>query len=141
MTDLTWRIRRWWTRTWRTVTALLVVRPWLLAGIVSEGDEVPDRIPVRRAFLVGVPSSWKWLVFDCPCRTGHRIMLNLDRGRRPHWTIHVSRRRRITVSPSIDYRGSNRSCHYFIRDGRVVWARGSRRLIALFTSRRMTHNE
>ena len=132
MTDLTWRLRRWWTRTWRMVTALLVVRPWLLAGIVSEGDEVPDRIPVRRAFLVGIPPNWKWLVFDCPCRTGHRIMLNLDRGRRPHWTIQVSRLRRITVSPSIDYRGSNRSCHYFIRDGRVVWARGPRRLNGLF---------
>ena len=46
------------------------------AGTVAEGDEVPDLIPVRRAFLVGAPSNWKWLVFDCPCGAGHRIVLN-----------------------------------------------------------------
>ena len=126
MTNLAGRLRDWSTRVWYAATALVVFRPWLLAGTVSEGDEVPNRIPIRRAFLVGGPSAWKWLVFDCPCRTGHRIMLNLDRSRWPHWTIRPSRRRRITLSPSIDYRSENRSCHYFIRDGRVVWTHRSR---------------
>ena len=112
----------WLRRLWRVASTCMVIRPWRLAGIVSEGDKVPDRIPARRAFLVGASSRWKWLVFDCPCRTGHRIMLNLDRGRQPHWTLRVSRNQRITVSPSIDYKDSNQSCHYFISNGRVVWA-------------------
>ena len=130
MTHLVGRFGDWLARVWRVATGLLVFRPWLLAGTVSEGDEVPGRIPIRRAFLVGVPSAWKWLVFDCPCRSGHRIMLNLDPGRRPNWTVRLTRKRRITVSPSIDYRGRDRSCHYFIRNGRVVWARRIRRLNA-----------
>lgn len=110
-------------RLWGRAAARVVVRPWRLAGTVSEGDEVPEHIPARRAFLVGTPAGWKWLVFDCPCRTGHRIMLNLDSARRPRWTVRVSRWRRITVSPSIDYRGGERSCHYWITAGRVVWDR------------------
>lgn len=106
---------------WGRATTRLVLRPWLLAGTVSDGDEVPDRIPARRAILVGASSRWKWLVFDCPCRTGHRIMLNLDPDRRPYWNLRVSPTRRITVSPSIDYRGRDRSCHYLITAGKVVW--------------------
>ena len=109
-------------RLWRKATAWLVPCPWHLAGIVSECDEVPERIAVRGAFLVGARPNWKWLVFDCPCRASHRIMLNLDPGRCPSWTLRLSQRRRITISPSIDYRGRDRSCHYFIRDGRLVWA-------------------
>ena len=126
MTGLLARYGERLRRLWRTATDWLVPRPWTLAGIVAEADEVPDRIPVRRAFLVGVSPKWKWLVFDCPCGAGHRIILNLDRGRGPYWTLRLSGRRRITIHPSIDYRGQNGPCHYFIRNGRVVWARGFR---------------
>lgn len=110
------------SRLWRKATAWFGVRPWRLAGTVEEADEVPTRIPVHRAFLVGIHPHYKWLVFDCPCTAGHRIMLNLDPSRRPYWTLRLSRRQRITISPSIDYRHRDRSCHYFIRDGRLVWA-------------------
>src|SRR5438552_19193784 len=27
-------------------------------------------------------------LFDCPCRTGHRIMLNADPSRPPYWTLN-----------------------------------------------------
>lgn len=117
------RLRRLWGRE----ATRLVFRPWLLAGTVSNGDEVPDRIPPRRAVLVGAPSRWKWLVFDCPCHAGHRIMLNLDRNRRPYWNLRVSAKGRITVSPSIDFRGRDRSCHYLITAGKIVWDHRLRR--------------
>ena len=136
MTGLLARCGERLRRLWHAATRRMVLRPWILAGTVAEGDEVPDLIPVRRAFLVGAPSNWKWLVFDCPCGAGHRIVLNLDRGRAPYWTLRLSRRRRITIHPSIDYRGRNGSCHYFIRNGRVVWARGFRHQITF--SRRPT---
>ena len=123
MTHLLRRLATRLRRLWDMAAIRLVFRPWLLAGTVSDGDEVPDRIPPRRAVLVGGPSRWKWLVFDCPCHTGHRIMLNLDPHRRPHWKLRVSPTRRITVSPSIDYRGRDRSCHYLITGGKVVWDR------------------
>lgn len=123
MTHLSRRLAERLRRLWGRAATRVVFRPWLLDGMVSAGDEVPDRIPERRALVVGTHSSWKWLIFDCPCRTGHRIMLNLDPGRWPYWKLRVSSRRRITVSPSIDYRGRDRSCHYLITAGRVVWDR------------------
>ena len=130
MTRLPRRLAERLRRLWGRAATFLVFRPWLLAGTVSEGDEVPDHLPARRAVVVGARSGWKWLVFDCPCRTGHRIMLNLDPDRRPYWNLRVSSTRRLTVSPSIDYRGNGLSCHYFIRDGRVVWFRRTRRLMS-----------
>ena len=44
---------------------------------VDEADEVPAELPRNNAVLVGTVKT-KWIVFDCPCQTGHRIMLNVD---------------------------------------------------------------
>lgn len=95
---------------------------WRLIGTVESADEVPEKLPHEGVVLVAEGAKTKWLVFDCPCRTGHRIMLNADRQRRPFWTFHQNESR-LTIAPSIDYRTRERRCHYFIRNGRVVWAR------------------
>ena len=102
------------------------LRPWRLENSVSDVDDVPSHIRARRAFLVATVRRNKWLVFDCPCRTGHRVILNLDESRDPFWTLRLTRTQRISLSPSIDYKGSRRSCHYFLSNGRVVWAPPSR---------------
>jgi hypothetical protein len=98
---------------------------WRVIGQVGSADEVPDRLPRNAVALVGDGSRTKWIVFDCPCRKGHRIMLNADVARRPRWTLKQVQR--LTISPSIDYRGSERRCHYNIRSGRIEWARDSDR--------------
>lgn len=92
---------------------------WRVIGAVSAADEVPSRLPRNTAILVGSRRSPKWLGFDCPCRKGHRILLNLDQQRTPHW--HLGSERRVTLSPSIDSFGPNGRCHYFIKRGRVIW--------------------
>lgn len=94
---------------------------WRIAVTVESADEIPDEIGRSRAVLVGTIRAPKWLAFDCPCGTGHRIMVNLDKNRNPHWSIVNPDR--LTVRPSVDYRGSDRRCHYLIRDGRVIWVR------------------
>ena len=86
---------------------------------VDAADELPASIPRMRAVLVGPGSAPKWLAFNCPCDTGHQIMLNLDRRRSPAWT--VTNTRRLTISPSIDAHGPVRRCHYFVRQGTVNW--------------------
>ncbi|MFD0309125.1 DUF6527 family protein [Streptomyces sp. NPDC127119] len=61
----------------------------------------------------------KWLIFDCPCRERHRVMINLDSGNRPAWTVLTLSP--LTLAPSVDeVRGTTR-CHYFIRNGRIQW--------------------
>jgi Family of unknown function (DUF6527) len=94
-------------------------RRWRIAVTVEHADEVPERIPRRRAVLVGTPSAVKWLVFDCPCAERHRVMLNLDRGRRPTWAVGPEKI--VTISPSVDALSARGRCHYFIRSGRVQW--------------------
>jgi len=78
------------------------------------------RLPRNGAIIVGEKDSPKWIAFDCPCRSGHRILLNTDKSRRPNWS--VSQDNRLSIQPSVDYQGVDRNCHYIIRKGRVDWA-------------------
>lgn len=105
---------RWWH--W------IPLQPWRLLGYVESADEVPDRLPRGGMVAVGSSDRVKWVAFDCPCRSGHRILVNADPGRRPQWRVDADQPRRMTLHPSIDYADARRRCHYFIRDGRVLWA-------------------
>lgn len=112
MSDIGWR--KW-----------LPAGSWRVVGQVDAADEVPDDIPRNGAVLVGSVEHPKWLALDCPCRSGHRIMVSLDSGHWPHWTL-VGASTTLTLWPSIDYHGPSRRCHYFIRRGRVHWVRERR---------------
>jgi hypothetical protein len=100
-------------------------RRWRVVGHVDAGDEVPDRLPSKGAVLVGSSAQPTWIAFDCPCRTGHRLMVNLDSRRRPAW--HIDTARRLTIRPSVDNITQDRRCHFFIRGGKIVWARNEQR--------------
>jgi hypothetical protein len=100
---------------------------WRSVGMTESADEIPDRLPRNGVLLVGSSERLKWIVFDCPCRRGHRIMLNTDSARRPTWAITEGPAQLLTISPSVDYRGDRRHCHYHIRDGKVLWAKDSDR--------------
>ena len=95
-------------------------RPWRIVGQVGAGDEVPEQLPHRGVVLVGAPESATWAVFDCPCRTGHQLMVNLDRARHPFWRIES--RKPLSIRPSIDNITQERRCHFVIRDGKLRWA-------------------
>lgn len=95
---------------------------WRIVASVEAADQVPQRLPRNGAVVVGTVAANKWIVFDCPCRNGHRIMLNTDSARRPFW--RVTRARGLSVEPSIDSTFRDLHCHYWIRNGRVEWFRG-----------------
>jgi len=96
-------------------------RRWRIVATVEAADEIPQRLPRNGVVLVGSRQQPKWLAFDCPCRTGHRIMVTLDAKHSPHWTI--SKEQKLTVWPSVDYHVPDRRCHYIIRYGRILWVR------------------
>lgn len=98
------------------------IHRWRVVGIVEAADEIPEKIPKNGAILVGTRKHPKWLAFDCPCRSGHRIMLNTDPGRRPFWSVQEYSS--LTVYPSVDFKSHNVRCHYFIRNGRISWVHG-----------------
>jgi hypothetical protein len=98
----------------------LPIHRWRIIGMVDSADEIPDQLPRNAAVLVGSHRFNKWIGFDCPCRKGHRIVLNLDGARSPSW--QVSQGNRLTISPSVDYHDDKKRCHYFVRGGKIVWA-------------------
>ncbi|MET8631769.1 DUF6527 family protein [Streptomyces sp. NPDC004680] len=81
--------------------------------------DVPDRLRRKQAVLVGTATNTKWLVFDCPCSQKHRVVLNLNPGRRPAWT--VAKPAPLTLTPSVDETLPESRCHYIIRNGRIHW--------------------
>lgn len=102
---------------WRKIP--LPWRRWRMVLFVEAADEIPDRLPHRGAVVVGTMQRPKWIAFDCPCGTGHRVMVNLDQGRRPFWVL---REIPLTLTPSIDDRVDGRRCHFMMTRGRVRWA-------------------
>lgn len=82
--------------------------------------ELPESLPRHQLAIVGVPESPKWLVLECPCGTGHRLSVNLAVSRQPRWRV-VEAGLGPNIHPSIDFDGSERRCHFWVRDGRVHW--------------------
>jgi len=93
---------------------------WRLVGTVESADDIPNKLPHRGAVVVASAGLQKWIGFDCPCGSGHRIMLNLDGNRYPAWRV-VQGASALTLAPSVDYKDDRRRCHYFVRAGRTVW--------------------
>jgi Family of unknown function (DUF6527) len=104
-------LRRWWRRR--------RPGPWRVKAIVPEADQIPDVLLPHGAALVKSGDALKWLVFDCPCGHGHRIMLNLDSERWPTW--NVESQSPLTVWPSVDVDLNMRRCHYVMSCGHVEW--------------------
>lgn len=95
---------------------------WKVTQVVADVDDIPNQLARREIILVATSQFTKWIVFDCPCGTGHRIMLNADSSREPTWEL---RRQDLAVLwPSVDYRG-HRRCHYVICNGRTLWTKDS----------------
>lgn len=108
---------------WRSLT--LFWRPWHIAGYVDAADEVPAVLSAKGVILVGSEGNPTWAALDCPCRRGHRLMVNLDKSRRPVWTIDSMKP--LTIRPSIDDITPDGQCHFVLRRGRIRWAYADRR--------------
>jgi hypothetical protein len=92
-------------------------------GIVDSADEIPERLPRHAAIIVGSVNRIKWLAFDCPCGAGHRVLINCDAERRPAWSVMLSSYGRLSIAPSVDQVNQGRRCHYFVRNGKIIWAK------------------
>lgn len=84
-------------------------------------EDPPDKLDAGTVYLVadgGPPWS---AVFVCPCGCKERISLSLIPRDRPSWRA-TTNKDGITLHPSI-WRQKGCRSHFFIRGGRVLWAR------------------
>lgn len=109
------RLTDWWRR--RHITAPRLDR----IERYSSQAELPESLPRHQLAIVGTPENPKWLVLECPCGSGHRLTVSLAASRQPRWRV-VDAETGPNIFPSIDFNGSKRRCHFWIRDGRVQWS-------------------
>ena len=111
------KLRKWW------LALATPWRKWRVVDYVSAADEVPDAIPYRGVILVGTHQHPTWAALDCPCRTGHRLLVNLDNRRCPYWKI--SSTQRLSIWPSIDSIAHGQRCHFELSGGTIRWAQNT----------------
>ena len=110
---------------------LSVLRPiaravdsWLPARrlVKVEGDTLPRTLPARNVVLAHDDGE-DWVVgFRCPCFCGRVVELLVVPEARPRWDCVTDPKGRPTLTPSVWLRDGCKS-HFFIRRGRVHWAR------------------
>jgi hypothetical protein len=94
-------------------------RKWHISTTVTSVYDTPDRLRRKQAVLVGTPTHPKWLIFNCPCRRHHRVMINLNPAQRPVWS--VVKASPLTLTPSVDEKLIGSRCHYIVRNGHIYW--------------------
>lgn len=85
-------------------------------------EDPPDELSDAVVYLVGDDPTTLWSAqFKCPCACGETIALSLIPRDDPSWKATVTRQGKITLYPSV-WRIKGCRSHFFIRDGRVLWA-------------------
>jgi hypothetical protein len=112
------------SRIWKRLNALATrcdrTPPLLL--IRTEG--LPERLSPAHLYVVGERGEDWFAAMSCPCGCGAKIDLNLVPPGRPCWALTVHVDGSPTLSPSV-WRRDDCGAHFFVRRGRIVWARES----------------
>lgn len=103
---------------WRKLIARLTPRRRVE---MHAGDQPPSILPRRNLVLVR-DGGEEWSVgLRCPCGCGTTLEMMLLRGVRPRWDLSIDAKGHPTLRPSVWLKSGCRS-HFWLRDGRIVWA-------------------
>ncbi len=83
--------------------------------------DLPELIPEKQVLVVAEGNQPDTLAFKCPCGCNSNILLNLLQDAKPRWKYRITKRRNISISPSV-WRKVGCKSHFFIREGRINWA-------------------
>lgn len=84
-------------------------------------DDVPDKFDNRIIYIIENEGYYWQAVMICPCGCKKILHMNLIKEHRPSWKFKINKKGIITLHPSINRIVGCRS-HFFIREGKVVWA-------------------
>lgn len=82
----------------------------------------PQNINIQKGefFIVTPKKEPKWALFQCPCKCGHVITLNLSPKKVPKWRVYLEKDGSPTLYPSIRQINGCLS-HFWIKQGKVYW--------------------
>lgn len=86
---------------------------------VTSMSDVPEQLGAT-LYVVGSRPHWKWVVLDCPCRSGHRVSVNLMPTRYPYWKLTESAGT-ISLKPSLWLTDCPDEGHFWLVRNRVRW--------------------
>lgn len=89
-------------------------------------DDLPDQLNRNRVYLVGDHGEPWQAAMVCPCGCSANIQLSLVPHDEPRWEASVGRRGTVSLYPSV-WRTRGCYAHFFVREGKIAWARDSGR--------------
>ena len=111
---MNWVVRSWW---------------WLVDWLGPQGslatevvENFPDVIEPGRVYLIGGGSVPWSAALLCPCGCSVTIRLSLVKNDLPRWHAKRHFTGKVTLHPSI-WRNKGCRSHFFLRRGRIIWAR------------------
>jgi len=89
-------------------------------AVVDSMSAIPERLG-GTIYIVRRGGIDRRAAFECPCRCGRTIDLNLFAGsRQPSWSV-TTNKGTVTVHPSVWLRSDPCQSHFFIRRNKVIW--------------------
>lgn len=106
-------IKAWWKRLWRR-------RRYGKVVVVDSMSAVPERLG-GTIYIVRRGGIDRRAAFECPCRCGRKIDVNLMPGsQQSSWSVTIDGTK-VTLHPSVWLRSDPCQSHFFIRGSRVIW--------------------
>lgn len=104
---------------WLVREARSIVRPDLVLRS-TERQPAPQDLRSGVVYMVQGGGTPKWAVMRCPCGCGEKLQLSLNPARRPRWTVHRDRLRRVSLQPSVR-QTAGCFAHFWVRRGTIEW--------------------
>ncbi len=82
--------------------------------------DLPEQIKKKEVYIIGNLKEPWLLMFECPCGCKKIIQLNLLKEASPQWTFSITRKNRMTISPSISGTTGCQS-HFFLINNKIKW--------------------
>lgn len=83
-------------------------------------EDLPEIIPNKIILIGGEDKNPDSLVFKCPCGCHTDIYLNLLKDAKPRWHYRITKKNKITISPSV-WRKVGCKSHFYVRNGQIDW--------------------
>lgn len=84
-------------------------------------DDVPEKIDNKTIYIIYNEGYYWQAVMLCPCKCKKILHMNLMKEYHPFWKIEIDNKNRISLNPSVHRIVGCRS-HFFVSNGRIIWA-------------------